>query len=97
MVRPEGLAIVEAEAEGSLAGTVVERRYAGEATLYGVEIDAGGVVWIRAGVRSAAEGDRVGVAPAPGGPLPRAFPPGELAEEASEEDGSGEWEGENPS
>lgn len=74
LLRPEGLRLVPAESEGSLAGTVLERRYAGETTYYRVKVDAGGEVVVADAVRAADEGRKVGIAPSDEGPALRAFP-----------------------
>ncbi len=72
--RPEGLRLVDPDKEeSSLVGEVISRRYAGEATFYEVEMAMGGRLLVAAGVDAARPGDRVAVAPRPGGPLPRLF------------------------
>ncbi len=77
VVRPEALRLVPADTPGALAGRVVERRYAGAATYYQVELVAGGLeVEVAAGAADAAAGDQVAVAPAagrPGGSAGRIF------------------------
>jgi ABC-type Fe3+/spermidine/putrescine transport system ATPase subunit len=68
VVRPETLALVAAGTAGGLTGRVAERRYAGSATFYLVELAAGGIeIEVAAGAGAAAVGDQVAVAPA-GGP-----------------------------
>ncbi|MDX1501198.1 MAG: ABC transporter ATP-binding protein [Thermoanaerobaculia bacterium] len=74
MVRPEGVRLVALETPGSLSGSVLSRRYAGEATFYRVRLDEAGEVVVAAGPEDARPGDRVAVAPRVGGLLPRAFP-----------------------
>ena len=64
VVRPEALRLVAAGTPGALAGRVVERRYAGAATYYQIELVAGGLeVEVAAGAADAAAGDEVAVAP----------------------------------
>jgi ABC-type Fe3+/spermidine/putrescine transport system ATPase subunit len=72
VVRPESLAFAADGVEG-LAGRVTERRYAGAATHYLVELAAGGEVEVLAPSTAAVAGDTVRVAPAPGGLAPRIF------------------------
>jgi ABC-type Fe3+/spermidine/putrescine transport system ATPase subunit len=84
LLRPEALRLVPAENEGSLAGTVLERRYAGETTFYRVAVDVGGEVVVADAVRASHEGQKVGIAPNDEGPAPRAFP-GQVAEEVATE------------
>jgi hypothetical protein len=69
---------------------VVERRYAGAATFYRVELDGGALIEVLVAERDLATarargeeggaarvGERVGVVPSPAtGPAPRAFPAG---------------------
>jgi hypothetical protein len=58
---------VPAGTAGALAGRVVERRYAGSATFYQVELPGTGLeIEIAAGAGAAAAGDPVAVAPAGG-------------------------------
>jgi ABC-type Fe3+/spermidine/putrescine transport system ATPase subunit len=77
LLRPEGLRLVPPESDGSLQGTVAERRYAGEITYYRVVLDVGPEVVVADAVTAATEGGKVGVAPRLGGPKPRAFRDGE--------------------
>ncbi len=73
--RPEGLMLTDPDdEENALGGEVVSRRYAGEATFYEVEMAVGGTLLVAAGFDAAEPGDRVRVAPRPGGPPPRLFP-----------------------
>jgi ABC-type Fe3+/spermidine/putrescine transport system ATPase subunit len=72
--RPEGLRLVEPdEDENTLAGEVISRRYAGEATFYAVELAIGGRLLVAGAVDAARPGDRVAVAVRAAGPLPRLF------------------------
>ena len=72
--RPEGLRLLDPdEAVDALAGEVTSRRYAGEATFYEVDLEAGGRLLVADAAGAAGVGDRVAVAPRPGGPLPRLF------------------------
>jgi ABC-type Fe3+/spermidine/putrescine transport system ATPase subunit len=73
VVRPEALALVSGPRADALAGTVSERRFAGRSAYFRVATDAGELE-VLAAPEAAREGDRVLVAPAPGGPIPRAFP-----------------------
>ena len=73
--RPEGLRLADPDEEdNALGGEVTSRRYAGEATFYEVELAVGGRLLVAADADAARPGDRVAVAPRPGGPLPRLFP-----------------------
>jgi ABC-type Fe3+/spermidine/putrescine transport system ATPase subunit len=80
VVRPEALALVAAGTPGALAGRVAERRYAGPATYYEVDVELAGAtleieVLVPAGnVAAAAVGEAVAVAPGP-----RAAAPGGVA------------------
>jgi ABC-type Fe3+/spermidine/putrescine transport system ATPase subunit len=68
VVRPEALALVPLGTAGALTGRVAERRYAGSATFYVVELAAGGLeVEVAAGAGAATVGEEVAVAPG-GGP-----------------------------
>jgi putative spermidine/putrescine transport system ATP-binding protein len=73
VVRPEALGLVSGPRADALAGTVSERRFAGRSAYFRVATDAGELE-VLAAPEAAREGDRVLVAPAPGGPIPRAFP-----------------------
>ncbi|HEX3528231.1 MAG TPA: ABC transporter ATP-binding protein [Thermoanaerobaculia bacterium] len=73
VVRPESLAFSSEGDRNALAGRVVERRYAGSATFYAVELAMGREVEVLASAGAAAEGDTVRVAPAPGGLPARIF------------------------
>ena len=73
--RPEGLRLRDPDvAIDALAGEVTSRRYAGEATFYEVELEAGGRLLVADAAGAAKIGDRVAVVPRPDGPLPRLFP-----------------------
>ncbi len=83
VVRPEALALVPPGTAGSLSGRVAERRYAGSATFYLVELAGGGLeVEVAAGAGAAPVGDEVAVAPAagPGAAAGRIFRRAEPAE-----------------
>jgi ABC-type Fe3+/spermidine/putrescine transport system ATPase subunit len=84
VLRPEALRLVPPGTPGSLAGRVVERRFAGAVTYYQValELAAGPAgsngcadteVEVSAGSRDAAVGDAVAVAPSGAGPVPCIF------------------------
>jgi ABC-type Fe3+/spermidine/putrescine transport system ATPase subunit len=73
VIRPESLAFRRAGSPDSLAGRVVERRYAGPVTWYQVSLEAGGEVEVLAPSNAAVVGDVVHVAPDPHGPAPRLF------------------------
>jgi putative spermidine/putrescine transport system ATP-binding protein len=73
VVRPEALVLAAAPRPDGVAGKVVERRYAGRSAYYRVATGAGEVE-VLAAADAARDGDAVLVAPAPGGPLPLAFP-----------------------
>jgi iron(III) transport system ATP-binding protein len=84
VVRPEALALAAAGTDGALDGRVVERRYAGPATYYQVEVDLAGTrleieVMVPAGSGVVASpGEEVAVAPgppaaSPGGAVGRIF------------------------
>ncbi|MGE5413888.1 MAG: ABC transporter ATP-binding protein, partial [Syntrophomonadaceae bacterium] len=72
VVRPEALRLSAASGSGGLAGSVVERRYAGLGAYYRVATPAGEVE-VLAAPDAAREGDAVVVAPDPDGPTPRVF------------------------
>jgi ABC-type Fe3+/spermidine/putrescine transport system ATPase subunit len=84
VLRPEALRLVPPGTPGSLAGRVVERRFAGAVTYYQVALELaagpGGPngcaeteVEVSAGSRDAAVGDAVAVAPSGEGPAPCIF------------------------
>jgi len=73
VVRPESLGLGASARPDALPGTVLERRYAGRSAYFRVATDAGEIEVLGA-PDAAREGDRVFVAPAPGGPAPRIFP-----------------------
>jgi ABC-type Fe3+/spermidine/putrescine transport system ATPase subunit len=78
VVRPESLTLGAADSPDSVSGTVVERRFAGRFAYYVVARDSGasasaGEIEVLAAPDAAAEGDRVHVRPAPGGPVPLLF------------------------
>jgi ABC-type Fe3+/spermidine/putrescine transport system ATPase subunit len=65
MLRPQGLSLAKRAAGEALEGTVMDRRYAGEATYYLVELEIGGELLV-AGLPGATQvGARVGVIPRP--------------------------------
>ena len=72
-MRPGGSRVRGAPAPDALEGEVVERRYAGRAAYFLVATEAPARSKCSRR-RRRGEGDRVLVAPAPGGPVPRAFP-----------------------
>ena len=74
VVRPEGLVLTARNAAGALAGEIVERRYAGRAAFFTVQIEGVGEVEVLAPPDAARAGEAVGVAPAAGAPPPRAYP-----------------------
>jgi putative spermidine/putrescine transport system ATP-binding protein len=90
VVRPEALSFAAEGGPAALPGRVVERRYAGAATFYRVELDGGALIEVLVAERDLATarargeeggaarvGERVGVVPSPAtGPAPRAFPAG---------------------
>jgi ABC-type Fe3+/spermidine/putrescine transport system ATPase subunit len=90
VVRPEALAFAAEGGSAALAGRVVERRYAGAATFYRVELEGGALIEVLVAERdlaaarargeeggAARAGERVRVVPSPAtGPAPRAFPAG---------------------
>ena len=71
--RPEALELTP-DAEGSVAGEVVARRFAGSQTFYTLETPGGERVEVLGEVDEAAVGDAVGFRPRAGAPAPRAFP-----------------------
>jgi ABC-type Fe3+/spermidine/putrescine transport system ATPase subunit len=73
VIRPESLAFAAAAAPQALAGSVVERRYAGRVAYYLVAT-AAGELEVLAAPDAAREGERVFVVPSPEGPSPRVFP-----------------------
>ncbi|HEY6100695.1 MAG TPA: ABC transporter ATP-binding protein, partial [Anaeromyxobacter sp.] len=73
LVRPEAMVLAAPGSPQSLGGSIAERRYAGSAAFYSVSIDGVGEAEVLGGSRDAAPGDAVAVAPASGGPPPRAY------------------------
>jgi ABC-type Fe3+/spermidine/putrescine transport system ATPase subunit len=73
IVRPEGLSLSALESPAALAGSILERRYAGRSTYFVIALDSGDEVEVLAPSGSARTGDRVFVLPAPGGPAPRVY------------------------
>lgn len=67
MVRPEALAFVPADGDGAVTGAVVDRRFQGAVTSYRVEVRQGSVLEVADPAASPRVGERVGVAPRPGG------------------------------
>lgn len=65
MLRPQGLSLADRAAGEALAGTVLDRRYAGEATYYLVELEIGGELLVAGLPNSTQVGARVGVVPRP--------------------------------
>jgi hypothetical protein len=74
VVRPESLRMSDGPSAESLPGEVAGRRYVGRIALYDVALDGGGAVEVLASPDAAKQGQKVFVAPDPGGPLPRGFP-----------------------
>jgi iron(III) transport system ATP-binding protein/putative spermidine/putrescine transport system ATP-binding protein/spermidine/putrescine transport system ATP-binding protein len=74
VVRPESLRMSDGPSAESLPGEVAGRRYVGRIALYDVALDGGGAVEVLASPDAAKPGQKVFVAPDPGGPLPRGFP-----------------------
>ena len=72
--RPEGLCLAPAEAEGTLAGEIEERRFTGEATFYLVRLATGETLLVRGDLDGPEVGERVGVGLDLAGPQPRCFP-----------------------
>jgi ABC-type Fe3+/spermidine/putrescine transport system ATPase subunit len=66
IVRPESFAFRPPGSPGALAGTVVERRYAGLVTYFLVDLLGGAEIEVLAPSGAAAEGDAVAVAPTAG-------------------------------
>jgi ABC-type Fe3+/spermidine/putrescine transport system ATPase subunit len=61
MVRPEALALADGAGDGP-AGRVADRRFAGAATFFRVELEGGGSATVQGGPRDAAPGDPVRLA-----------------------------------
>ena len=59
MLRPQGLSLADHAVGEALAGTVVDRRYAGEATYYLVELEVGGELLVAGLPNSTQVGARV--------------------------------------
>jgi putative spermidine/putrescine transport system ATP-binding protein len=74
VVRPESLAFATARDGTAVAGRVVEPRFAGRETYWAVALDGGAEVEVLAAPDATRAGWNVFVAPAPGGPVPRAYP-----------------------
>jgi ABC-type Fe3+/spermidine/putrescine transport system ATPase subunit len=73
VARPESLAFVPPGSSGSLAGQVIERRYAGPVSYFQVALDGAGEVEVMAPSGAAAEGDPVAVGLGTSGPSARIF------------------------
>jgi ABC-type Fe3+/spermidine/putrescine transport system ATPase subunit len=69
VARPESLAFVSS----GLSGKVIERRYAGPVSYFGVALDDGHEVEVMAPSEAAKEGDTVAIALGTSGPQPRIF------------------------
>ena len=65
MLRPQGLSLADRAAGEALEGTVLDRRYAGEATYYLIELEIGGELLVAALPDSTRVGARVAVVPRP--------------------------------
>jgi ABC-type Fe3+/spermidine/putrescine transport system ATPase subunit len=74
VVRPETLAFAGARDGTGVEGRVVEPRFAGRETYFAVALAGGVEVEVLATADAARPGWKVFVAPAPGGPTPRAYP-----------------------
>jgi ABC-type Fe3+/spermidine/putrescine transport system ATPase subunit len=74
VVRPEALAFASARDGTAAEGRVVDLKFAGRETYYAVVLDAGVEVEVLATPNAAQPGWKVFVAPAHGGPAPRAYP-----------------------
>ena len=74
VVRPEGVSLSGSPAPETLPGQVIFRRYAGRIAHFTVALDGGGEIEALARPDLFAEGGRVFVAIASGGPPPRIFP-----------------------
>jgi len=73
VVRPDSLEIAGGESADSVAGAIVERRFAGRNAYYVVARDSGGELEVLGVPDAAREGERVYVRPSPGGPTPLVF------------------------
>ncbi|HEX2080155.1 MAG TPA: ABC transporter ATP-binding protein [Longimicrobium sp.] len=62
MVRPEVLELAADRADGTLPGRVVDRRFAGAATFYRVEMEGGAEVLVQSRANAAAQGSAVSLA-----------------------------------
>jgi ABC-type Fe3+/spermidine/putrescine transport system ATPase subunit len=74
VVRPEALAFAGARDGTGAEGRVVELKFAGRETYFTVLLDGGIEVEVLAAADASQPGWKVFVAPAPGGPTPRAYP-----------------------
>ena len=74
IVRPEGFRLCPEDTPSTLPGRVLDRRFAGLGTYYGVLLDQGEEVEVLMGAKAAGEGDRVGVAFAAEAAPARLFP-----------------------
>jgi hypothetical protein len=81
VVRPEALAFGTAREETGAEGRVVDLKFAGRETYFGVVLDAGAEVEVLEAPDAAQAEWKVFVVPAHGGPAPRAYPrnPGDMA------------------
>ncbi|HLN93866.1 MAG TPA: ABC transporter ATP-binding protein [Thermoanaerobaculia bacterium] len=73
VVRPEALAFSTARDGTGVEGRVVETRFAGRETYWAVALEGGAEVEVLAAPDATRAGWKVFVAPAPGGPVPRAY------------------------
>jgi ABC-type Fe3+/spermidine/putrescine transport system ATPase subunit len=76
VLRPEGLRFTSGSSPDALAGEVIGRRYAGRMSFFDVSLEGVGAVEVLAPSGVASLGERVSVAPEPGGPMPRVYPKG---------------------
>ncbi|MGB5881860.1 MAG: ABC transporter ATP-binding protein [Thermoanaerobaculia bacterium] len=65
MLRPQGLSLADGSETEALEGTVLDRRYAGEATYYLVDLEIGGELLVAGAPDSTQVGARVWVVPRP--------------------------------
>jgi len=74
VLRPEGLRLLPADEDDTLAGVIEERRFAGEATFYLVRLPSEDTLLVKGELEGHTVGESVGVGLNVAGPRPRSFP-----------------------
>ena len=74
VLRPEGLRLLPADEDDTLAGVIEERRFTGEATFYLVRLPSEDTLLVKGELQGHTVGELVGVGLNVAGPRPRSFP-----------------------